>query len=65
MKPAQLEALRWVEGNTQPEEDVTLPGCEAVRETEVTTPVFDAPFALRAEVKRAPRGRQEGLFSDE
>jgi hypothetical protein len=47
-------------GETQPR----LPGAESVRETEVGTPTFDAPFSLSAEVGKTS-ARSSALAFDE
>jgi GNAT superfamily N-acetyltransferase len=41
-----------------------LPGAEAVRETEVATPEFEAPFSLTSEVAER-KGKQTTLFQSE
>ena len=46
------------------EEQPRLPGAEAVREQDIQTPEFEAPFALTGEVSKAKKGRQETLFQE-
>jgi hypothetical protein len=45
-------------GEVQPR----LPGAEDVRDTDVATPEFDAPFSLTPPENKAPAGKQRTLF---
>jgi hypothetical protein len=46
------------------DEDVPLPGLGKVRDTEIATPEFDAPFALGRESVKGPTGQQGNLLGE-
>ena len=47
------------------EEQPRLPGAEDVREQDIKTPEFEAPFALTSEVSKAKKGKQDTLFQED
>jgi hypothetical protein len=46
------------------EQQPRLPGAEGVREQEIATPQFEAPFSLTSEVAKPQAGAQTGLFDE-
>lgn len=46
------------------EQQPRLPGAENVREQDIQTPEFDAPFSLTAPIAKSSKGRQTTLFQD-
>lgn len=46
------------------EEQPRLPGAEDVREQDIKTPEFEAPFTLTGQASKAKKGKQDTLFQD-